>query len=121
MWAKHDPRLFSVFVLFVGSLGPVCRNVCYLRYLLFVYGGALLIFRFCYGQFDDITLYWPSGRHRFSASVIPSVPLFCWPEHGIGFWPSRHCSFCIGVAERFDMASVIPSDFIASVIPSDLI
>ena len=74
MWAKHDPRLF-----------------CFVLSLLFVYGGALLIFRFSYGQFEDTTLFWPSvgigSRHRlfraFRILVVRARHRFCNPGDSV--------------------------------------
>ena len=62
---------------------------------LVTFRGALLIFRFCYGQFEETTLYWPSGRHRFSASVIPSVPLFVGPSMASVFGPVNSAHFVL--------------------------
>ena len=87
---------------------------------LVTFRGALLIFRFCYGQFEETTLYRPSGRHRFSASVIPSVPLFVGPSMASVFGPVNSVL----------LASVKPSGIlwhwffrafliVASVIPSE--
>ena len=87
---------------------------------LVTFRGALLIFRFCYGQFEETTLYRPSGRHRFLASVIPSVPLFVGPSMASVFGPVKSAHF----------ASVKPSgilwhrffrafQIVASVVPSE--